>query len=101
MTTIRRLPGAVADLDEIWEYIFAQNAAAADRVLGRIIAATDRLIDYPYSGQIRDEIGATARGISVPPYVVLYRVVGNVVEVVRVMHTARNLLDAAADFSTD
>ena len=42
---IRRLPRAIRDVDEIWDWIAADDLEAADRLSDRIARATDRLRD--------------------------------------------------------
>ncbi len=40
-------PDAFADLDEIWEFIAADNLSAADRVLEEIHEAIRALVPFP------------------------------------------------------
>ena len=86
---IRRLPRAIRDVDEIWDWIAAENHEAADRVSERIAKATDRLADFPASGTPRPDLGPEARSIVVGKYVVLYRVGPDSVDILRVIHGAR------------
>jgi toxin ParE1/3/4 len=88
---IRRLPRAIRDVDEIWEWIAAENVAAADRLTDRIAAATGRLADFPESGAPRPELGPGARSIIVGRYLILYRVGPDSVDILRVVHGAREL----------
>lgn len=88
---IRRLPRAIRDVDEIWQWIAAEDEVAADNWAARITKATDRLVDFPASGAPRPELGADARSIVVGRYVVLYRVGPESVDILRVVHGARDL----------
>jgi toxin ParE1/3/4 len=88
---IRRLPQAIRDVDEIWEWIAAEDMRAADRLGDRIADATDRLTDYPESGTPHPELGPGIRSLVVGRYVVLYRVGPDSVDIVRVVHGAREL----------
>lgn len=88
---IRRLPQAISDVDDIWLYIAADDPVAASRTIDRIAKAVERLADYPGLGQVRPEIGETARSLTVGNYLVLYRVAADAVEIARVMHGARDL----------
>jgi plasmid stabilization system protein ParE len=61
-------PDALTDLDEIWEYIAADNPGAADRVLGEcmnrfapLFAFLKRAIAAPIS--LRDRCGFILYGI--------------------------------------
>lgn len=44
---IRRLPQAIRDVDEIWDWIAADNVQAADRLAAHIAQAIDRLTTSP------------------------------------------------------
>lgn len=88
---IRRLPQAIRDVDDIWLHIAADNPAAATRMAERLSAGVARLADFPESGRTRPEIGAGARSVVVGRYLVLYRVSGDCVDIVRVIHGAREI----------
>jgi plasmid stabilization system protein ParE len=49
-------PEASADLDEIWEFIAADNLDAADRVIEEILAAIDVLVPFPQQGHRRPDL---------------------------------------------
>ncbi|PZO72442.1 MAG: type II toxin-antitoxin system RelE/ParE family toxin [Sphingomonas taxi] len=89
---IRRLPQAIRDVDEIWLYIARHDPIAATRLVERLISSVARLADYPESGPARPEIGFGARSITVGNYLVLYRVKRDSVDIVRIVHGARELL---------
>jgi len=91
---IRRLPQAIRDVDDIWLYIAEHDPIAATRMVDRLITQVARLADFPNSGRARPEIGMDARGIVVGKYLVLYRVTSEAVEIVRVIHGARDLSGA-------
>lgn len=66
-------PGAYTDLDEIWEYIAADNLVAADRVLDEIRQMLRSLVAFPHQGHSRPDL--TARPLrfqSVRDYVIAY-----------------------------
>ncbi len=86
---IRRLPQAIRDVDDIWLYIARHDPDAATRLVERLVLSVARLADYPESGPARPEIGAGARSITVGNYLVLYRVELESVDIVRVVHAAK------------
>lgn len=88
---IRRLPRAIRDVDEIWDWIAAEDVEAADRLSDRIARATDRLTNFPESGAPRPELGPDARSIIVGRYLILYRAGPDSVDILRVVHGAREL----------
>ena len=49
-------PEARSDLDEIWEFIRADNLDAADRVIAEILAAVRALIPIPHAGHRRPDL---------------------------------------------
>ncbi|WP_449220359.1 type II toxin-antitoxin system RelE/ParE family toxin [Tistrella mobilis] len=79
------------DLIEIWSYIAQENPDAADRTLDLIERHWWRLARYPESGAT---VGARLPGIrklTTGSWLTLYRVVGDDVEIVRVMHGRRHI----------
>ncbi len=49
-------PEARVDLDEIWEYVAADNLAAADRVIAEILSAIRDLVSFPGVGHRRPDL---------------------------------------------
>jgi plasmid stabilization system protein ParE len=49
-------PEARFDLDEIWEFIRADNLDAADRTISEILSAIHSLIPFPYQGHKRPDL---------------------------------------------
>ena len=88
---LRRSEAAESDLDDIWSYIAADSPAAADRVILRILAAEDRLAEFPELAAARPEMRPDLRIWPVGAYLMLYRVDRDAVEIVRIVHGARNL----------
>ncbi len=79
------------DLIAIWAYVADDNPSAADRVLDILDARMMRLAEHPLLGSARPDIAPGLRYLVSGNYLVLYRVMGESVEVVRVLHGARNL----------
>lgn len=89
---VRRLPQAVRDVDAIWDRIAAENSAAATHLIERIATRTAMLADHPQIGRARPEIGDDIRSLVSGKYLILYRIGPDSVDIVRVIHGARNLL---------
>lgn len=79
------------DLIEIWSHIAAENPAAADTLLDRIDENCTRLTRHPHVGPARDDIRPGLRYLVVGDYIMLYRLVDDDVEIVRVIHGRRDL----------
>lgn len=92
---IVRTPAAETDLIDIWMYIALDNPHAADRLLDAIGDRIGQLKGHPLSGAARPNIAPDARLLPVGNYVVLHRILSDTVEIVRVVHGAR---DASALF---
>ncbi len=79
------------DLAEIWHYIAMDNTAAAEAWLVEIDEKISSLSDNPRAGRPRDDLLAGLRSFPMGNYLVFYRIHRNHVEVMRVIHGARNL----------
>lgn len=87
------LPAAYSDLDEIFDYIMAENPQAADGILESIIQSLHRLESYPHSGAPlfdRSLKNFNFRMVIVDPYIAFYRIIDSKVIVYRILHGARN-----------
>lgn len=83
---------ADADLDEIWEYIAADNINAADRWVARLFDAFEDLAQTPAMGHRRDDLTAYSLLFwPVGTYLVIYRIGSNDVEIVGVTEGSRNI----------
>ena len=91
MSSFRISPAAQADLDSIWDYVAARNAVAADKLLRIFCAKLTLLADAPGVGRPRDEFAPALRSFPVGEYLLFYRPMKDGIELVRVLHGARNL----------
>lgn len=89
----RVLPAALADLEAIALHIAADNPRAARHWLDRIEERCARLAEMPGLGVARSDIRPDLRLWPEGSYLILYRQAGEDVEVVRVLHGARQWED--------
>ncbi|HEY3846175.1 MAG TPA: type II toxin-antitoxin system RelE/ParE family toxin [Acetobacteraceae bacterium] len=85
---------AYADLDEIWTYTAGGSGSEtiADRLIDSITNRFYLLASHPHLGRARDDdLGRGRRSFPVGEYIIIYRVVGADVRVLRVVHGRRNL----------
>ncbi|TDR37342.1 toxin ParE1/3/4 [Tahibacter aquaticus] len=82
---------ADADLLDLWEYIAQDNPAAATAQLRQIAASCQTVADMPGISRARQEIRRGLRTWPIGSYLVLHRDVPGGIEVVRVIHGARDL----------
>ncbi len=90
MAQVITSPEAQADLLEIWQYIAADNFEAADSVLSEINDKAHSLLVHPGMGRAREELASGIRSIVVRSYLIFYRISGGNIEIVRVLHAARD-----------
>ena len=94
MTPIHWSDSARADLRAVQAYIARDSAVYAQRFVDRIRAAVEALRTFPESGAMVPEWDRQdIREIFVGQYRVLYRIRPRSLEVVRVIHGARQLPD--------
>jgi toxin ParE1/3/4 len=91
MNQFRVTAAARADLDEIWFYIAQDDAAAADKFIQAVINKFPKLAAWPEIGRQREELSSRLRSLVVGQYVIFYRPLENGIEIVRVLHGARDL----------
>jgi toxin ParE1/3/4 len=89
MSRIIRTRQSRLDLIEIAIYIGAENPAAADRFLDHIDAKLQLLATHVELGQARPEIAIGVRSFGFRNYVLFYRPVEGGIELIRVLHAAR------------
>ena len=91
MNQFRISDTARADLNEIWFYIAQDDPEAADRFIRVLVSRFPKIAAAPELGRQREELSPRLRSFPVGRYVIFYRPVENGIEVVRVLHGARDL----------
>jgi toxin ParE1/3/4 len=91
MPSIVVRPKAVDDLAEIWAYIAEDNPREANAFASRIHKEFRMLSVQPRMGRERPELLADLRSFPVGRYVIFYLPRRRGIEVVRVLHGARDL----------
>src|SRR6266851_1504535 len=94
MPNVLRTPRARRDLADIWSFVARDSPESADRLIDQIGQKCDLLATFPEMGRRRDDIAPNLRSIPVGNYVVFYRAAPNGIEVIRVLHGARDLPSA-------
>lgn len=83
------LPRARDEVREAHAYIASANPAAAKAVIARIRTQVKALADFPMSGRTGRVTGTRELIISKTPYIVAYRIAGDDIEILAVLHGAR------------
>ena len=84
-------PKAEFDLAEIVAYIASDSPVNAGLFVARIIEKCHRHAEFPLSGAAYPRYGEEIWAFPVDRYLVIYRPLVDGIEIVRVVHTARNL----------
>ena len=92
MPRVVRTPSAARDLDEIFDYIAIQGGrpATAERLIRDLAEKCQRYAAQPGMGTARPDLSEDFRVFSHKRYVVVYRPLADGIEVLRVVHGARD-----------
>ena len=91
MAQYRLTAKAEDDLLNIWQYIAEDNPQAATNLLNTLNENFVLLAENKYIGMARPDIMPELRYFPVRSYLILYRHVTGGIEIVRVVHGARNI----------
>ncbi len=91
MSRLRISPRASSDLIEIWSYIADDSVANADAFIDKLYQAIQALARQPGSGRHREELAPGIQSFPFGRYIIFYRAVAGAIEIVRVLHSARDI----------
>jgi len=81
---------ALRQLSEAREYIEIDNPAAAARQIDTIELSANRLRAFPMMGRMGVRSGTREFPVPGTPYILVYRVIDDAVQILAVLHGARN-----------
>ncbi len=93
MAKIVKRPRAELDLLDIWGYIADDSLDRADDFLDRLEGKLQALARNPGLGRRRDELLPGLQSFPLGNYVVFYQVIENGIDVIRILHGARDVED--------
>jgi toxin ParE1/3/4 len=79
------------DLKEIYQNIFSANPSAAGKLYELFYDKFRMLADNPLLGEKREDLADNLRMFSAGNYVILYRQAKNGIEIIQIVHSARDL----------
>jgi toxin ParE1/3/4 len=88
---VTRRPLAEADIFEIWDYIADDSMEAADRWVDQLDEKFQLIATQPMMGRAREELETGLRSFPFGRYVIFYMRLGSGIDVVRVLHGARDI----------
>ena len=81
---------ALADLIDAHDYIARYNPTAAQSIAQKIWDAAEALCDHPEAGRRGHVEGTREWVVTDTPYLIVYRVKGDELQILRVWHGRRN-----------
>jgi len=84
-------PEAEQDLVDIWLYIAEDQPINADHFLERLEEHAKRVAEFNDMGIDRPELALNLKSFPVDRYILFYRQIENGVELVRVLHSSRDM----------
>lgn len=91
MPRIYRTPESRLDYEEIWLFIAPKNPAAAERLLLQFDAKLEKLAHQPLLGRSAEELSPNLRSFPSGNYLIFYRPAADGIELIRVLHSARDI----------
>ena len=91
MPLVKRRLLAALDVLDIWDYIAEDDIAAADRWVDQLDTTLASLARQPLMGRARDELAEGLRSLPFRRYVIFYLPIDDGIDVVRVLHGARDI----------
>jgi len=87
----RLSPEAQEDIDAIWDYIAQDDPSAAERFIARLGEKFFMLTQQPRSGRPCEELAPSLRCFPLNNYVIFDRIASGALEIVRILHGARDI----------
>lgn len=91
MPLVFKRPLALSDLAEIWSFVADDSEIQADKFLATLETRLNLLATQSNMGRRRDELMNGLRSVPVGRYVIFYLPRQDGIEVVRVLHGARDI----------
>jgi toxin ParE1/3/4 len=84
------LSGAIANRDAQVDYIAQDNPSAAIEQGDKVASHVSQLAAYPKLGRVGRKKGTRELVISGTPFIVIYRISGKSIQILRLLHGAQN-----------
>jgi toxin ParE1/3/4 len=98
LTRISFTETARSDLGEIYQFIAQDNIAAAIALRERLQTRWRSLAVMPRIGSKRDSLKPELRSVAEGNYVIYYRFLADEIQIIRVLHAARDSAKALTEF---
>jgi toxin ParE1/3/4 len=91
MSGCRFTPESIDDLKAALDHIARDRPGAAVRVIDKLEDQCNELASFPEMGRRRDELASGLRSFPSGSYLIFYRVMKDGIEIIRVLHGARDM----------
>jgi toxin ParE1/3/4 len=91
MPRVTRRPLAAADILDIWDHIAEDSLGQADRWIDKLDEKLRLIATQPLMGRAREELAPDLRSFPFGRYVIFYAPIHDGIDVVRVLHSARDI----------
>jgi toxin ParE1/3/4 len=91
MLRVTRTPAAQRDLVAITDWIAANNLDAALRLYEEVDRLLSLIARYPEMGETTESLGEGVRRVTLGDFVLFYRLSGDAIDLIRVLHGARDI----------
>ena len=91
MTRITRRPLAAADILDMWDHIAEDSIEQADRWVDKLDENFKLIATQPLISRARHELAADLRSFPFGRYVIFYEQLDDGIDIVRVLHSARDI----------
>ncbi len=91
MSRVEYSPLAMDDISAVWDFIAADDSAAADGFIEELLEDCKRIAQMPRMGRKRPEYGRVLRSFPFRDYIIFYRCASFGIEVARVVSGFRDL----------
>lgn len=91
MGHVTRRPLAAADILDIWDHIAEDSVEQADRWVDKLDEKFKLIATQPLMGRVRGELAVDLRSFPFGRYVIFYAPLEHGIDVVRVLHSARDI----------
>ena len=88
---VQRRPVAAQDIAGVWNHIADDSLRAADRWVDQLDEQFQLLATQSLMGRARDELSPGLRSFPFGRYVIFYKPIEGGIDVVRVLHSARDV----------
>jgi toxin ParE1/3/4 len=82
---------ASQDLMAISDYFYARNIEAGERFFQEFNRKCEQLVAFPRSGKSYDSVQAGLHGVPLEGYIILYRLIADGIEIMRVVSGRQDL----------